>query len=148
MSRQEFAKEVASLANKSFNCAVVLQDTKQLYPLNKDLFDPISIGCFCKIGAGFDSIDVDYFTARGTWVANAPNAVRVPTAEWSAALILAITKGLGIADHNVRAGKWREGIGLQRNPQGMNLGIVGLGAIGKVRLSKFHSLTSRKLLNG
>jgi len=147
MSREEFAKEIASLPNKSFNCAVVLQEAMQLYPLNKDLFDTVSIGCLCKIGAGYDSIDVDYFTQRGTWIANAPNAVMVPTAEWSAALILSTVKGLGIADHNVRQGKWREGLGLQRNISGLNLGIVGLGAIGKVQVSEDCVLTSRKSLN-
>ena len=74
-----------------------------------------------------------YFTSRGTWVANSPNAVRTPTAEWATSLILATTKGVGIADKNVRKGLWKRGLGLQNNISGMTFGVIGLGAIGKVK---------------
>ena len=43
-----------------------------------------------------------------------------------------MVKGLGVVDRNVRRGKWREGLGLQSNIRDMTLGIIGLGAIGKV----------------
>ena len=75
---------------------------------------------------------MEYFTLRGTWVANGLNAVWVPTAEYCVSLILAMVKGLGVVDRNVRRGKWREGLGLQSNIRDMTLGIIGLGAIGKV----------------
>ena len=63
-------------------------------------------------------------------------AVRIPTAEWAVALILASVKGLGITDKNVKSGIWRQELGLRWNLKGMTLGIVGLGEIGKVLASK------------
>jgi phosphoglycerate dehydrogenase-like enzyme len=131
-TRAEMIEKIASLPQKSFTFVLLLRDAQHLYPIDKTLIGPLSIECFVKVGAGFDSIDVGYFTSRGAWVANAPNAVRIPTAEWSVALILATVKGLGIADTSVRQGKWRQGLGLQSNITGMTLGIIGLGAIGKV----------------
>ena len=132
LSRSDLVKQISALPEKSYTFVLILSDAQHLYPLDKSLFGPLSIECFCKVGAGYDSIDVGYFTSKGTWVANTPNAVRIPTAEWCVSLILATVKGLGVADHNVRQGRWRDGMGLQSNIIGMTLGIVGLGAIGKV----------------
>jgi lactate dehydrogenase-like 2-hydroxyacid dehydrogenase len=132
LSRAEIASKISSLANKSYTFVLMFADSQHIYPLNKDILGPLEIECFCKVGAGYDAVDLEYFNSRGTWIANAPNAVTVPTAEWTVSLILATVKGVGVADRNARRGKWREGMGLQSNIQGMTLGIVGLGAIGKV----------------
>jgi phosphoglycerate dehydrogenase-like enzyme len=133
LSRQEFKAKVAALPNKSYTFLLILGESQHLYPMNEELIGPLQIECLCKVGAGYDSLDVEYFTRRGTWVAIAPNAVRVPTAEGATALILATAKGLGLADKHVRRGEWKRRLGLQNNISGMTLGIVGLGAIGKVR---------------
>jgi hypothetical protein len=132
VSRDVVLKQIASLPEKSFTFVCMLSETQPLHPLDKALFGSLEIECFCKVGAGYDSIDVEYFTSKGTWVANAPNAVRIPTAEYCVSLIVATVKGLGVVDRNVRQGKWRYGLGFQSNIQGMTLGIIGLGAIGKV----------------
>jgi phosphoglycerate dehydrogenase-like enzyme len=143
LSRTELATRLSSLSTKSYTVVLVVAETQHLYPLDKTLFSPLSIGCLCKVGAGYDPIDVDYFTSRGTWVANNPVSVRIPTAEWCVSLILATVKGLGEVDRKVRAGRWREGLELRSNITGMTLGVVGLGAIGKVYHWPF--LTRRKL---
>lgn len=132
LSRPEVISRISSLPQKAYTFVLILAESQHLFPINKELLGGVQIECLCKVGAGYDSVDVDYFTSRGVWVANAPNAVRVPTGEWAVALILATVKGLGIADKNTKSGRWREGLGLQSNIDGMTLGIVGLGAIGKV----------------
>lgn len=131
-SRDDIIKQIAGLPEKSFTFVLAVSETQHLYPLDKALLGSLDIDCLCKVGAGYDSIDVDYFTSKGTWVANSPNAVRIPTAEYSVSLILATVKGLGVVGHNVRQRKWRDGLGLQSNIQGKTVGIIGLGAIGKV----------------
>jgi hypothetical protein len=149
VSRDEVLKQIAALPKKSFTFVCMVSETQPLNPLDKTLFGSLDIECFCKVGAGYDSIDVEYFTSKGTWVANAPNAVRIPTAEYCVSLILATVKGLEVADKNVRQGKWRDGLGFQSNIQGMTLGIVGLGAIGKVFICAVTlNLTCRKSSKG
>jgi phosphoglycerate dehydrogenase-like enzyme len=131
LSRSDLIARISSLPSKSYTFVLILAETHHLNPFDKTLFGPLNIECFCKVGAGYDSVDVEYFTSKGTWVANAPNAVRIPTAEWCVSLILATVKGLTVVDRAIRKGGWREGLGLQSNIFGMTLGIVGLGAIGK-----------------
>jgi len=131
-SRAEIIERISSLPEKSYTFLLVLAGARTAYPIDQELVGSLHIECVCNEGAGYDSIDVDYFTSRGSWVANSPNAVRIPTAEWAVALILTTTKGLGVVDKTVKQGHWRQGLGLQNNISGMTLGIIGLGAIGKV----------------
>jgi phosphoglycerate dehydrogenase-like enzyme len=135
VSREDVISRLESLPNKSFTACLIFADTPHLRPYDKSLLGSLSFEVLCRAGAGYDSIDVEYFTSRGTYVANSPNAVRIPTAEWCVALILATVKGLGLADKTVRTGQWRHALGLQNNIDGMTLGVVGLGAIGKVQPS-------------
>ena len=135
VSRAAIISQISALPRRHWTFVLIFSEAQHLYPIDRDLLGSISIECVCKVGAGYDSVDVEYFTSRGTWVANTPNAVRVPTAEWAVAMILATVKGVGLADRNMRKGKYRTGLGFQNNIVGMTLGIVGLGAIGKVQYS-------------
>lgn len=82
---------------------------------------------------GFDHVDTAYAKEKGIIVSNSPQAVRVPTAEMTFALILAASKRLAFYDSIVRNGEWidpseqrYQGLTLQ----GSTLGIYGMGRIG------------------
>ncbi|KXA52008.1 putative glyoxylate reductase [Streptococcus agalactiae] len=82
---------------------------------------------------GFDHVDTAYAKEKGIIVSNSPQAVRVPTAEMTFALILAASKLLAFYDSIVRSGEWidpseqrYQGLTLQ----GSTLGIYGMGRIG------------------
>ncbi|AHX75603.1 dihydrofolate reductase [Streptococcus agalactiae] len=82
---------------------------------------------------GFDHVDTAYAKEKGIVVSNSPQAVRVPTAEMTFALILAASKRLVFYDSIVRSGEWidpseqrYQGLTLQ----GSTLGIYGMGRIG------------------
>ncbi|HGC7261665.1 TPA: NAD(P)-dependent oxidoreductase [Streptococcus agalactiae] len=82
---------------------------------------------------GFDHVDTAYAKEKGIIVSNSPQAVRVPTAEMTFALILAASKRLAFYDSIVRSGEWIDpseqrcqGLTLQ----GSTLGIYGMGRIG------------------
>ncbi|MGJ8386875.1 NAD(P)-dependent oxidoreductase [Streptococcus agalactiae] len=82
---------------------------------------------------GFDHVDTAYVKEKGIVVSNSPQAVRVPTAEMTFALILAASKRLAFYDSIVRSGEWidpseqrYQGLTLQ----GSTLGIYGMGRIG------------------
>lgn len=82
---------------------------------------------------GFDHVDTAYAKEKGIVVSNSPQAVRVPTAEMTFALILAASKRLAFYDSLVRSGEWidpseqrYQGLTLQ----GSTLGIYGMGRIG------------------
>jgi lactate dehydrogenase-like 2-hydroxyacid dehydrogenase len=48
-------------------------------------------------------------------------------------LILAVLRDTTRAEKSLRSGTWKHGLVPSRDPTGLTLGIVGMGAIGKVR---------------
>ena len=83
---------------------------------------------------GFDHVDIEFAKSKGIVVENSPQAVRVPTAEMTFALLLAATKRLAFYDKIVRAGNWidpseRKYQGLTL--EGATLGVYGFGRIGQ-----------------
>lgn len=88
---------------------------------------------------GFDHVDIAYAKEKGIVVSNSPQAVRVPTAEMTFALILAATKRLAFYDKVVREGNWIDPS--ERRYQGLTLegaklGVYGIGRIGST-VAKF-----------
>lgn len=82
---------------------------------------------------GFDHVDTAYAKEKGIIVSNSPQAVRVPTAEMTFALILAASKRLAFYDSIVRSGEWidpSEQLYQGLTLQGSTLGIYGMGRIG------------------
>ena len=83
---------------------------------------------------GFDHVDIEFAKSKGIVVENSPQAVRVPTAEMTFALLLAATKRLAFYDKIVRTGNWidpseRKYQGLTL--EGATLGVYGFGRIGQ-----------------
>lgn len=84
-------------------------------------------------GVGFDHIDIKYAEEKGIVVSNAPQGVRIPTAEMTITLMLATVRHLHEYDRIVRSGEWVD----VSEPQymgmslgGKTLGVYGMGRIG------------------
>ncbi len=97
---------------------------------------------------GFDHVDIEFAKSKGIVVENSPQAVRVPTAEMTFALLLAATKRLAFYDKIVREGNWidpseRKYQGLTL--EGATLGVYGFGRIGQT-VSKLAQSFGMKVL--
>ncbi|KAJ7935259.1 D-isomer specific 2-hydroxyacid dehydrogenase [Mycena leptocephala] len=75
---------------------------------------------------------------RRAYYCNTPTAISVSTANGALMLILAATRAVSQGDFYTRAGKWRgdasvpgDFFPLGQDIEGMTLGIIGLGSIGK-----------------
>jgi D-3-phosphoglycerate dehydrogenase len=79
-------------------------------------------------GVGSDSVDIPAATARGIPVIVAPGFTE-SVADYTFALMLAVTRQVTLADRLVRDGRWEVLVSI--NICGKTLGIVGLGRIGK-----------------
>lgn len=92
-----------------------------------------------KYTIGVDDVDVDAATARGILVTHCPTEANWGgVAETTMAMLLAITKKVRERDSAVKAGRWREvellatGVGPRGDGyQGLTIGLVGFGRIGK-----------------
>jgi phosphoglycerate dehydrogenase-like enzyme len=86
-------------------------------------------------GVGYDSVDIGAATARGLPVLIAPGFTE-SVADYTFALMLAVTRQVALADRLVRAGRWE--VLVSTNIFQKTLGIVGLGRIGKAVARRAH----------
>lgn len=84
------------------------------------------------VGAGYDDVDVNAAYKHGVSVTHTPGAVDDATATTAIFLILSSMRRFWAAEQSCRAGNWKKGLPLARDPEGKTLGIVGMGGIGKV----------------
>jgi D-3-phosphoglycerate dehydrogenase / 2-oxoglutarate reductase len=86
----------------------------------------------CRLGIGYDMIDVAAATARGVAVANVPDYCVQEVVAHTLAMALSLLRGLGQLDAAVRAGQWSASTAypLAATPADTILGVVGLGRIG------------------
>ncbi len=94
-----------------------------------------------RAGAGYNTIDTKYARQRKIDVMNTPGANANAVAEEVVALMLADARHLIAADASTRRGEWEKTKFMGKEVTGKTVGIVGLGAIGKLvakRLSGFE----------
>jgi glyoxylate reductase len=91
------------------------------------------------VAVGYNNVDVAACRARGIIVTNTPDVLTNACADFTWALILAITRRLGEGERVVRAGAWRGwslDYMLGAELRGKQLGIVGMGRIGTAVAAK------------
>ena len=93
-----------------------------------------SLRVIANVAVGYNNIDVAAAKSRGIIVTNTPDVLTDATADFTIALILAVTRRLGEGERMVRRGDWKgwaldQLLGMQLG--GRQLGIVGLGRIGR-----------------
>lgn len=82
-----------------------------------------------RTGVGVDSIDVETATKRGVIVATAPGVLDDTVADYTFAMLLAVSRKLVENQQQVRAARWQRVIG--HDISNKTIGIIGMGAIGK-----------------
>jgi glyoxylate reductase len=90
--------------------------------------------CVANVAVGFDNVDLGAAVRHGVLVANTPGVLDDATADLTLALILVATRRLGEGERLVRSGRpwsWGMGFMLGTDLRGKQLGIVGLGNIGR-----------------
>jgi glyoxylate reductase len=93
-----------------------------------------SLKIVANVAVGYDNVDLAAARARGVVVTNTPDVLTNSVAEFTWALILAVTRRVAEGDRLVRRGDW-SGWGLDfmlgTELAGKQLGIVGAGRIGR-----------------
>lgn len=110
-----------------------------------------------NVAVGYNNIDVAYARSRGVIVTNTPDVLSESVADFTWALILAITRRLSEGERLVRRGEWKGwafDLMLGSELRGKQLGLVGVGRIGRAvaaRAAAFGmrvAYTSRRQLDG
>jgi D-3-phosphoglycerate dehydrogenase len=90
---------------------------------------------------GTDHIDVAAAAAHGITVATVPDYCVEEVSDHALAMILALRRGLVAGDRSVQAGRWDwTAVGALGRLQGMRVGVVGMGRIGRRLAEKASAL--------
>ncbi len=87
-----------------------------------------------NVAVGYNNVDAAAARERGIIVTNTPDVLTDATADFTLALILAVTRRLGEGERMLRRGDWKgwafdQLLGMQL--RGRQLGVVGFGRIGQ-----------------
>jgi D-3-phosphoglycerate dehydrogenase len=96
-----------------------------------------------RYGVGVDSVDLQAAQEKGIVVTNTPGANSVSVAELAMALMLALLRQIPEAVSATRQGKWPRLSGASL--EGKTVGILGLGAIGKLLARRLAGFDCRLL---
>ena len=104
------------------------------FPIDKQLLDAAkNLKIVSNYAVGYDNIDVVYATRCGVTVANTPDPVTEPTADIAMGLMLSLMRRIADCDKMLRDKELKWGImnNLGTSLSGKQLGILGMGRIGK-----------------
>ena len=94
-----------------------------------------SVGMICCLGSGYDGIDLAAAAERGATVAHSLGANAASVADVALALVIECVRDIPRLRRHLHAGEWNGLDGARpegrRGLTGRNLGIYGLGAIGR-----------------
>lgn len=102
------------------------------FPIDAAFLDAATqLQFIARVGAGLESIDVDYAIAKGIHLIAAPEGNRNAVGEHAVGMLLSLMNRLNPADRMVRQGQWiREG-NRGYELEGKTVGIIGYGNMGK-----------------
>lgn len=85
-----------------------------------------------RAGAGYDTIDWNYCSTKGVYVANCPGKNAHAVSELAMGLILSIDRRIAEGVNMLKSGNWNKGMFSScRGINGRTIGIIGFGNIGK-----------------
>jgi D-3-phosphoglycerate dehydrogenase len=118
--------------------ALVVRSATQVTAASLALADDLAL--IGRAGIGVDNIDVAAATARGIVVMNTPEAGAVTTGEHALALLFSLARCIPAADASLRAGKWEKSKFTGVELAGKQLGVLGLGRIGRIVAERARDL--------
>ena len=107
------------------------------FKIDKSFIDKATnLKFIARVGAGLESIDVDFAKRRGIHLISAPQGNRNAVGEHTLGMLLALLNKIRLADLTVRSGNWLREINRGVELDGKTVGIIGYGNMGKAFAKK------------
>lgn len=99
-----------------------------------------------RVGAGLESIDVEYAENKGISVISSPEGNKNAVGEHALGMILALFNRLKKADTEIRNGKWLREANRGIELEGKTIGIIGYGNMGKSFAKKLSGFNVKEVI--
>jgi D-3-phosphoglycerate dehydrogenase len=102
------------------------------FKIDKTFLDKaINLQFIARVGAGLESIDCDYATAKGIHLIAAPEGNANAVGEHAIGMLLSLFNNLNKANNEVKSGQWKREANRGHELEGKTVGIIGYGNTGK-----------------
>ena len=109
------------------------------YKIDREFIDAApNLKFIARVGAGLESIDVEYARERGIKLFSAPEGNRNAVGEHSLGMLLSLFNRLNKADKEVREGLWHREENRGVELDGKTVGLIGYGNMGKAFAKKLR----------
>jgi len=135
--------DLESLARDNTDAqALIVRSNK----VSKEIIDMLpDLKAVVRAGSGYNTIDTEYAREKGVDVMNTPGANANAVAEEVICMMLADARHVVEADPSVRSGKWEKKRLKGKEISDKTIGIIGLGAIGKLVAKRLQGFDMRIL---
>lgn len=142
--RVEPDHDYESLVHAAQGCDGLVVRSKVI--IDKEFIDRVpTLRCIGRVGAGMETIDVEYAESRGIRCLNSPEGNRDAVGEHAVGLLLALLDNIARADAEVRQGLWQREAnrGYELGP--LTVGIIGYGNMGQAFAKRLGGFGCRVL---
>lgn len=116
------------------------------FKIGKDFLDAAShLQFIARVGAGLESIDIEYAEKKGVMLISAPEGNRNAVGEHSLGMLLSLCNNLNRAHGQVRDGQWNRESNRGVELEGKTVGIIGYGNMGKAFAKKLKGFDCQVL---
>ncbi|PHK25923.1 2-hydroxyacid dehydrogenase [Nostoc linckia z15] len=98
----------------------------------------VNLKFIARVGAGLESIDIDYAESKDVALIAAPEGNRNAVGEHALGMLLSLFRNLNRADRQIRDGQWLREANRGHELDGKIVGIIGYGNMGKSFANKLR----------